>query len=143
MSITSANSSLVLGVTNLITPAQQMVGFAADDAYELDPIDPTEAVMGVDAHMSSGWIPQIKVMHVTLQADSPSIPFFEQWYSAQEQAQDIYTGFGTVYQPSVGLSYSLNNGVLANYTPLAGAKKILAPRRFQIKWEAVYANGPA
>ena len=142
MSITSANSVLALGVNNLFPTAQQMIGFATDDAYEIDAVDVTEALLGVDGIMSTGWVPQIKTMHVTLQPDSPSMQFFEQWYAAQEAAEEIYTAFGTVYQPGVSLSYNLVNGVLANYTPLAGAKKILAPRHFQIKWQSVL-GGPA
>jgi hypothetical protein len=137
MSITSANSTLYLGVTSLFNTPQQMIGFAQDDAYEVDAVDPVEALIGVDGIMSTGWVPQIKIMHVTLQPDSVSNVFFEAWYASQEAQREIYQAFGTIYQPGISRAYALTNGVLANYTPLAAGKKVLAPRRFQIKWQTI------
>ena len=135
--ITSANSVLALGVTGLYTIPQQLQGFGADDAYSVDAVDVAETLMGVDGVMSSGWIPQIKVMNVTLQADSACNTFFETWYAAQEAGRTTFPAFGIATQDSVGRVYTLTNGVLANYTPLADAKKVLQPRTFQIKWESV------
>lgn len=137
MSITSANSILLLGVTGLYTVPQQLQGFGSDDAYSMDPVDNAEVMMGVDGIMSSGYIPQIKVMNVTLQADSASNTFFEAWYAAQEAAREIYPAFGVINQSSIGRSYTLTNGVLSNYAPLSDAKKVLQPRKFQIKWNVV------
>ena len=141
MSITSANSILLLGVTGLYTVPQQLQGFGADDAYSIDSVENSEVIMGVDAIMSSGWIPQIKVMHVNLQADSASNTFFEAWYAAQEAAEEIYPAFGTIVQPGVNRTYILTNGVLSGYSPIADSKKVLQPRKFQIKW-AVTLGAP-
>ncbi len=135
MSITSANSVLMLGVVGLYTIPQQLQGFGTDDAYSIDTVDPAEVVMGVDAQMSYGWIPQIKTMHVNLQADSASNTFFEAWYAAQEAAREVYPAFGVITQDSVGRTYVLTNGVLASYTPIAEAKKVLGARKFMIKWQ--------
>lgn len=136
-SITSANSVLLLGVVGLFAVPQQLQGFGADDAFSIDPVDISETVMGVDGKMSSGWIPQIKVMNVTLQADSASNTFFEAWYAAQEAARETYAAFGTIVQPSVGKAYALTNGVLSNFSPMADSKKVLQARKFQIKWQSV------
>lgn len=135
--ITSANSVLALGVTGLFTIPQQLQGFGADDAYSVDPVDVAETLVGVDGVMSSGWIPQIKVMSVTLQADSASNTFFEAWYAAQEAGRVIYPAFGIITQESIGRVYTLTNGVLANFSPLGDAKKTLQPRTFQIKWQSI------
>ena len=136
-SITSANSILLIGVTGLYTVPQQLQGFGTDDAYAVDPVEVTESMLGVDGIMSNGWVPQMKVMHVTLQADSASNTFFESWYAAQEAAKEIYQAFGTIYQPGVSRSYACTNGVLMNYTPLAEAGKTLRPRKFQIRWQTI------
>lgn len=136
-SLTSANSVLMIGVTGLYTVPQQLQGFGADDMYSMDSVENKEVVLGADGNMSAGWIPQIKTMSVTLQADSASNDFFEAWYAAEEAAQDAYFAFGTVVQPAVSKAYTLTRGVLSNYTPLAEAKKILQPRKFQIKWNVV------
>lgn len=141
-SITSANSTLFLGVTSLFPIPQQLQGFGADDAYAMEVVENSEVMLGVDGIMSSGWIPQIKIMNITLQADSASNTFFEAWYAAQEAAREIFPAFGNVTQPGVKKTYTLINGVLSNYTPLAEAKKVLQPRKFQIKWQ-VSIGAPA
>jgi len=135
MDISSANSVLMLGVTGLFTAPQQLQGFAQDDMYSMEAVETKEVMMGADGNLSAGYIPQIKTMNVTLQADSSSNTFFEAWYAAEEQAQAVFAAFGTVVQPSVSKAYTLTKGVLSNYTPLAEAKKVLQPRKFQIKWQ--------
>lgn len=136
-SITSANSILMLGVAGLFTVPQQLQGFAEDDMFSIAAVETKEVKMGVDGKLSAGYIPQIKVMDVTLQADSPSGVFFDAWYAAEEATKEAYFAFGIIRQPSVGKSYALTNGVLCNYAPMADAKKTLAPRKFQIKFESV------
>lgn len=136
-SITSANSVLVLGVNSLFPVPQQMQGFAADDAYSVDAVDNAEVVLGVDGVVSSGWIPQIKVMNVMLQADSPGNDFFDAWYAAEEAQKEVLKAFGVLEQPSIGRTYVLTNGVLSGFSPFADGKKILAPRKFQIKWNTI------
>lgn len=135
--ITSANSTLLIGVVGLFTIPQQLQGFGADDAYSMPMVTNAEVIMGVDGVMSSGWIPQIKEMDVTLQADSASNTFFEAWYAAEEAARDKFQAFGTIIQPGVSRTYALTNGVLVGFTPFADAKKVLQPRKFQIKWNLV------
>lgn len=136
-SITSTNSVLVLGVKSVFPVPQHLQGFATDDAYSIENVEVAEVVLGVDGIMSSGYIPQIKTMNISLQADSASNGFFEAWYANQEANREIYQAFGVVTQESVGRIYTLTNGVLSNYSPLAEAKKTLGARKFQIKWNMV------
>lgn len=133
--ITSANSVLVLGVAGLFTVPQQLQGFSTDDMYEMSAVDNKEIMLGVDGVLSAGWIPAVKVLSVTLQADSASNTFFESWFSAEEAAKTPFFGFGVITQPSISRSYALTNGVLKNYTPLASAKKVLQPRKFEIHFQ--------
>lgn len=127
----------MLGVTGLYTVPQQLQGFSADDMYSIEAVETKEVQIGVDGVLSAGWIPQIKTMSVTLQADSASNTFFEAWYAAEEAAQDTFFAFGTIVQPAVSKAYTLTNGVLTNYQPLAEAKKTLQPRKFQLKFQMV------
>ena len=121
MDITSANSTLIIGITGLYPVPQQLAGFAQDDAYSMADVTNAEVLMGVDAIMSAGWIPQIKEMGVSLQADSLSNTFFEAWYAAEEAAKSKFFAFATIQQPSVGKVYALLNGVLSGYSPYADA----------------------
>lgn len=133
--ITSANSSLVLGVTGLFTVPQQLSGFAADDMYSMAAVDNKEVQMGADGILSAGWIPQIKVLSITLQADSASNTFFESVYAAEEAAKAPFFFFGAINQPAVSKLYTLTNGVMKSYSPLADAKKVLQPRKFEIHFQ--------
>lgn len=133
--ITSSNSVLNIGVAGLFPTPVQLQGFAQDDAYSMAAVETSENVIGVDGIKSSGFLPTLKTLEITLQADSPSIPFFESWFAAQESSQSQLPAFGTLFQPSVNLSYTLTNGTLRDYTPLAGAKKILQPRKFSIVFQ--------
>lgn len=135
--ITSANSTLLIGVTGLFTIPQALAGFSADDMYEIAAVDNKEVSMGVDGVLSAGWIPAVKVMTVTLQADSASNTFFESWASSEEAAKTPFFAFGVINQPSVSRIYTLMNGVLKNYTPLAHAGKTLQPRKFEVHWQTV------
>ena len=135
--ITSANSVLLISVPGIFNTPQQLQGFGADDAYSMSLVTNAEVVIGVDAIMSAGWLPQIKEMDVTLQADSDSNTFFETWYQAEEQAQEKFKATATIMQPSVGRTYTLTNGVLSMYAPISDAKKVLQARKFQIKWNVV------
>lgn len=137
MSITSANSILTLSIPGLFDTPQQLQGFASDDAFYMDDVENKEVVMGVDGYMSVGWIPQIKVMHVSLQADSDSNSFFETWYAAEEQIREAYMANAVVTQPGVNRIYTLSNGGLSGFSPMAGNKKVLEARKFQIKWNVV------
>ena len=136
-SLTSANSVLAIGVTGLYGVAQLLQGFSEGDAYSMDSVDVAETMMGVDGVLSAGYIPQKKVMKVSLQADSSSNTIFEAWYAAQEAAQDVFTAFANINQPAVSRNYTCVRGILKNYTPLADAKKILQPRTFTIEWNSV------
>jgi len=127
----------MLGITDLYPVPQQLQGFAQDDAYSMTLVNVAEVLMGVDGKMSSGYIPQIKEMDISLQADSDSNNFFEAWYSAQEAGKVAFSAFGVIQYPAIGRIYTLTNGVLFGYTPISDAKKILQPRKFQIKWESV------
>lgn len=133
--ITSSNSVLLLGALGLFPTPIQVQGFAADDAYSMAAIEVSENLIGVDGIKSSGFIPTLKPMDVTVQADSPSIDFWETLFNAQESSQGLLILFGSLLQPAIGRSYDLTNGTLRDYTPIAAAKKILQPRKFSIIWQ--------
>lgn len=133
--ITSANSTLFLGVTNFFAVPQQVAGFTNDDMYSMAAVDTKEVTIGADGILSAGYIPQIKILEITLQADSPSNTLFESVYAAEEAARTPFFFFGNINQPAVSRNYTLTNGVMKNYKPLADGKKVLQPRRFEIHFQ--------
>lgn len=136
-SLTSANAIILLSVPGLISTPQQLQGFAAEDIFDADAIDVAETVMGADGKMSAGWVPSIKVLNVTLQADSDSVDLFEQWYAAQVAVREIYFGAGSVYLRATQRKYQLVKIALKNYKPLPDGKKILQSRKFALHMEDI------
>lgn len=139
--LTAANAVLQISVAGLFTTPQQIQGFANDEAFNFDDVDTAETVMGVDGVLSTGWVPKELVQTIMLQADSPSIDLFEDWYASQQQARENLIASGTVIYPSVQRQYNLVRGTLRGYSPTPGAKRILQPRKFSIVWNYVEPAG--
>lgn len=135
--ITSANAVLLLSIEGLYDVPQQLQGFAADDIFDTESLEPVETMMGVDGKLSGGWVPREVKQNISIQADSPSILVFENWYAAQQTARETYIANGQVHLSSVGRKYTMTRGFLSSVPPTPAAKKVLQPRRFTITWERV------
>jgi hypothetical protein len=135
--LTAANAILLLSVTGLYVTPQRIQGFSTDDAFDVDTVEGAETMMGVDGLLSGGYVPKERKMTVTLQADSLSNDFFDNWVSAQDVVRELYIANGSIAIPSLSKKYTLTRGILSSYKPLAGVKKTLQARPFVITWQAV------
>ena len=135
--ITSATSVYMLSIAGLFAIPQQLQGFAADDVFDTEAINPTEVLMGVDGKMSAGFVFVPVKQSISIQADSDSNTLFEAWFQAQKTAKEAYFAAGIVHLPSINRSYVMTNGVLTSYPSISDAKKVLQPRKYQITWESV------
>jgi len=135
--ITSANSQLLIGVTNIYPVAQLMQGYMADAAFGVEAIDFAELVMGVDGILSGGWIPQMNPQTISIMPNSPSSGFFETWLQAQNAAQDLFLAFGTLQMPSIGTKYTLQNGFLVKGMPHPEGRTVLQGRGWGITWNTI------
>jgi hypothetical protein len=136
-SITSANALLFLSVTNLFTTPQQIQQFSADDIYDMPSIRSSEVSMGIDGTLSGGFVFVAIPQTLMLQANSPSNSFFEQWWLAQQVAEDVYIAGGSITLNSLGEKWTMTRGFLTGYTPAPRAGRILQPRRYEISWNKV------
>lgn len=137
MSISSANATILLGVASVFVIPQALAGFSADDIFDSDPIDTAETQMGIDGNLSAGYVFAPVKWNVTLQADSPSISFFENWYTAELVAKDKFEAFGNVGLTGINRNFVMSNGFLTSYPVMPNAGKFLKPRKFQITWGKV------
>lgn len=137
MSISSANASILIGVASVFVVPQALAGFSADDIFDSDPIDTAEVQMGVDGELSAGFVFQPVKWNVTLQADSASNSFFENWYTAEVVAKDKFLAFGNVSLPGINRNFVMTNGALTSYPVMPNAGKFLKPRKYQITWGKV------
>lgn len=135
--LTAANAVITLTVPNLFPAPVQLQGFSADNVYDVDVQEVVETAMGVDGILSGGFVYNPINQTFVLQADSPSIAFFETWAATQAQVKDVYTAMGNTVLPAVGRSYVSVKGFLVSLPPLPAAAKILQPRRFLIRWQSI------
>lgn len=135
--ITSNNAVLMLAVAGLFAVPQQIQGFSADDVFDTEDVEPAEIQMGVDGHMTAGFVFVPVKQGITLMADSASNDFFEAIYRAQVAAREVYYLSGSVYIPATSKNYTMTRGVMSGYKPMPDAKKVLQPRKFGLTWERV------
>lgn len=137
MSLTSANSIILLGVVGLFPVPLQLQGFAADDIFDVDQLKTAETVMGVDGILSGGFVYEEIKQTFAIQADSPSTIIFDQWRQAEIAVSDVYPAFGTIILPGIGVKFTLSNGFMVAASPLPGVKKLVQPRKWTIAWNFV------
>lgn len=136
-SITSANALYFLAVANVYAAPQQLQQFAADDIFTSDDIPTAEVAMGVDGKLAAGFVNAPVVQSVALMADSVSNIIFDDWARYMKTNQDVAFAQGTVILPSLNKKWTLVNGMLTRYKPIADATRTMQSRRFQLVWEAV------
>ena len=135
--ITGATAIVMLSINQLFPDPQQLQGFAVDDVFDNDAIESAETLMGVDGIMSAGFVFVPVEQRFALQADSPSVQFFDFWWSSNQQQQDLFFASGTTFLPSLQKKWNMVKGVLISYKPLPDAKKLLQPQRFGIRWQSI------
>lgn len=137
MTLTNANSVLMLAVAGIFPVPQQLQGFSTDDMFSSPDVAPAEVVMGVDGKLSAGYTPYPTVMDITLQADSPSCSLFDTWKTAQDTAREVFFADMTIVLPGTGQKFAATHGALTSASPMPSGKKVLQPRKWQITFEHV------
>jgi len=132
--ITAANAVLMLGVAGVYPTAQQIQGFAVDDAFEAEMAEITVAQVGVDNFGVAGWVPREIKTTIMLMASSGSFVNFENWITAMDIQQEVLYANMTLVIPSVQRKYTMLQGSLTRYAPIPNLKRTLQQRSFEITW---------
>lgn len=135
--ITAANSVFTLTIPDVFPTPQLLQGYATDDAFATDPVEPAEVVLGVDGIASAAFLPFLTKTIVALQADSPSLGIFDAWIGAMVADEETYLASGIVLLKSINKSYTLTKGVLTRSVQFPAAGKMLKPLSFEITWQKV------
>lgn len=130
--ITSANAVAFLTVNTLFPAGIRLENWSADQAITADERQIAETRMGVDGKMTAGYVPSIHVLTLTFEPVSPSLKVIEQVVKATESSRRIYRCGIIITLPSLGKSYSYQNGVMMNDKLFPDIKKILDP--VTVKW---------
>lgn len=135
--LTSANSVLAIQVAGLFPVPQIMQGYATDDMFSMGDVDTSEVLMGVDGHLSAGYVPVAREFTFTLQADSDSNDIMDALIAAEDAGKEKYVVNGTISLPGLGNKFVMTRGFLGSVTPMAAAGKTLKPRKFTIKFQSI------
>lgn len=136
--LTVANSAFTLATNSPATPVPiPMVGYAADDAFDVENIAPNEVMPGVDGRLSGGYVYVPVKLKFTLQADSPSILFLDLWWQSMGANKDAFTASATIVAPSLGKIWTFTKGFLTGYKPIPSGKKLFQAQPYEITFESM------
>ncbi|HFK5622940.1 phage tail fiber protein [Enterobacter cloacae] len=135
--ITSADSTYALSVTNLFPSAQTLEGYAADAMFAFGDTEMAVSVRGADGKLSAGFVFGEYLQTITLMPDSPSWPLFETWILTSVTSKAVFRCNATIILPATGKKYTLTNGVLQRAKSMPDAQRVLQAGTFQINWENV------
>jgi hypothetical protein len=138
--ITAANAVYTLNIPGILLASSQLVGFAADDIFDTDPVETAEISMGVDGRLSAGFVFVPIPQGISLQADSPSIAVFDLWRNTEVANKTKFFAQGQIKLPAVGKKWALSNGVLRTYPVIPNAGRVLKPQKFYITWEQAFSQ---
>lgn len=135
--ITSANAIVTLVVPDVFPAPIQLQGFAVDDAFATEEVEPAEVRLGVDGFMSAGFTPFTTKIKFTFQPDSPSISFFDAWLGAEKALFTVFFADATITLPSLPKTFICTKGVLSGAMQFPPGKKVLDPVSYTITFEDV------
>jgi hypothetical protein len=135
--ITAADAVYALTIPTLYSTAQILQGFMADRAFETDAVDTAETVLGVDGHLSAGWVPHTTMQTISIMPDSLSSDIFETWLQTQDANRALLPANATIRLTGTQKEYTLKTGYLRGVVPIPAAAKVLQGRAFRIEWNYV------
>lgn len=138
--ITAANSVFALTITGLYASPQILQGYASDDGFSTEAIEVAETVMGLDGHLSGGYVFNPYKQGITLMPDSPAIEIFNNWALAQQAVREVLIANASITLPATGKKYVLTRGFLTSFKPIPDVKKVLQSQQYQITWGSIVGS---
>jgi hypothetical protein len=124
----------MLGIDTVYPIPQQLQGFATDDVFDTPSIKSAQVQMGVDGNMSAGFVFVEIPQSYRFQGDSPSCDVFDNWWAANQAANDEFFANATISLKALGKKYTMTKGVLTDYKPTSEVKALIQRREFTITW---------
>lgn len=135
--LTTANAVITLTIPGIFSQPQQLQGFTVDDVADVDTLSVAETLMGVDGILSGGFVFNSVKYTYSLQADSPSVFVFDQWYTTEKAQREKFIANGGLLMKSLGTKWTWTKGFLQEYSPAPKVKRVAQPRVFSITWQDV------
>lgn len=133
-SLSSANSTFMLGAVGVFSDLVKIEGYSADSAWTMDDVTLTKTTLGVDGSFAAAWIPYTTTMTLSLMPNSSSNDFFERILSYQDVIQEAVELFGNIQIPSIGRKYALENGVISKMSLIPSTDQTLKAKKIVLIW---------
>lgn len=138
--VTAANVVLTITVPGLYDSPQQFSGYSTDKVWSTDALKLAETMMGVDGHLSAGYVPNPVPFTISLQADSLGVDIFDNIIQNTQQQRECYRVSGSISVPATGKVYRGVNGVVETTKIIPDASKVLQAQEYTITWERLTAT---
>lgn len=138
--ITSADSTFALSVTNLFPTAQNLQGYAADAMFSMGDTEFAQTQRGADGKLSAGFVFGQYLQTITIMPDSDSYDLVQTWMKTSRTAIAVFRCNATIIIPGMQAKFTLSNGVLVRGKAMPDAQRVLQAITFQIDWENVTAE---
>lgn len=140
-SLTVADIAFTIKVPNVFAAPFPVQGFGPDDVVEFPDVKSVEVLIGVDKRKSSGYIAHLVPVRITLQADSPSIIYFETWWQTMDQITGDLPCNSSIISPALAKVWTFSNGSLTSYPVGPQGKKLFQPQKYEIIFETATVAG--
>jgi hypothetical protein len=127
ISITSANTSISIIIPGVYSSGVVLENFDVNDIVDSEPQTLSEGRVGADGQLAVGYVFNLNKFRMAFQANSPSIPIFYQWKSAQDAIRDVIPAFMKIISPSLGLDVDLAEVFCESLSMLPPLKKVAEP----------------
>ena len=135
--LTTANSAFTMAARGVFPVPFSFQGYGTDASFAIDNITTGEARMGVDGHLSVGYVPVAKTITFTLEPTSPTIEYLDAVIAVEDAQREKVIFDGTGYLQGTKQKYAMTNGYLMEHTPINAGAKTLQPRTFQFVFEKI------
>ena len=136
LNITSANATAVLTVEKLYPAGIELQNFSTEQSISADEVTVAETRMGVDGHMSAGYVPTIYTVNISLEPGSASVRAINNLLKTQQRARQPYTVGLTITIPSIAEIHRYSNGVLKSGKFVPDGQKVLSALSYKFDFES-------
>ncbi|WP_313687902.1 phage tail fiber protein [Pantoea sp.] len=135
--ITSADCTINLTVTNLYPSGFAMQEFEAQNIFDMGDTEVAETLRTADGKLVGGFVFGDLPWTFHLMPSSPTRAYLDTWFLTQRTSLAIFRCNGVIILPSLGKKYTLTNGILKNWKVMPSAARVLQPMAGLIEWESI------
>lgn len=138
--ITSADCTITMTVTNLYPSGFQFEEFEAQNIFDMGDTEMAETSRTADGKLVAGFVFGDMTWTFHIMPSSPTRAKIDTWNTTSRTSKAIFRCNAVVILPSLGMKYTMTNGVLKSWKIIPSAGRVLQPMAGLIEWENITAE---